>query len=249
MERIDDKKLSYLEYLNRENSFRHHLYSEDMLRFDLMKSGDPRAIEEGENMFASSLLGHLSDDPLRNMKYLFVSTVAIATRYAIEGGMNEEKAYNASDLFIQEADLCKNIEEVKKLNKEMFIFFTTQLSAIHKGRTYSKPVMQCIDYIYYHLYEKLTLGKVATVTRLNPNYLSQLFHKELGITFSDYINKERVTAAKNMLRHSDFSYSDIASILGYSSQSHFIQNFKVSTGYTPKKYRNEYYKAGYMKKN
>ena len=43
--------------------------------------------------------------------------------------------------------------------------------------------------------------------------------------------------AKNMLRYSEYPLSDIANRLSFSSQSHFIQQFKEQTGMTPKKYR------------
>ena len=47
--------------------------------------------------------------------------------------------------------------------------------------------------------------------------------------------------AKNLLRFSDYSMIDIANRLSFSSQSHFIQQFREVVGMTPKKYRDEYY--------
>ena len=47
--------------------------------------------------------------------------------------------------------------------------------------------------------------------------------------------------AKNLLQYSEYSMIDIANRLSFSSQSHFIQQFREVTGMTPKKYRDTYY--------
>lgn len=49
-------------------------------------------------------------------------------------------------------------------------------------------------------------------------------------------------AAENMLKFSDYTYAEISSILAFSSQSHFARVFKQRTGYTPKQYRDAYFK-------
>lgn len=73
------------------------------------------------------LNGHLSDDSLRNVKYLFVANITIATRFAIEGGLDSEIAYNISDLYINKMDLCQTVDEVLEVHREMFAYFTKQM--------------------------------------------------------------------------------------------------------------------------
>lgn len=247
MDSINEKKLSYLEFIHRENEIRHHHYDEEMLQYNYLKVGDLRAIEEGEKMFSSSITGHLSDDPVRNAKYLFVASITLATRFAIEGGMDEETSYNTSDLFIQKMDLCNSVEEIQKLQKDMFSFFTNKMASIEKQQVYSKPIILCLDYIYYHLHQKILLKNLAEYVNLNPNYLSELFKKECKITISQYILKKRMEAATNMLIYSDYTYSQIASTLAFSSQSHFSKVFKEYTGETPKKYREKFLRLAFSK--
>ena len=98
---VDEAKLRYLDFLSREDRVRHHRYVEEMKQYDMMRSGDINAIAESTRLWDSGLYGYLSDDPLKNAKYRFVTTITLATRFAIEGGMDEEDAYNASDLYIQ----------------------------------------------------------------------------------------------------------------------------------------------------
>lgn len=78
--------------------------------------GDPKAVEEARRMFSSNLTGHVSNEPIRNYKYLFVASATLASRSAISGGMDTERAYNISDLYIQRMDDLKTVEEVKALH-------------------------------------------------------------------------------------------------------------------------------------
>ena len=50
-----------------------------------------------------------------------------------------------------------------------------------------------------------------------------------------------ILEAKNLLRFSGYNFADIAAMLSYSSQSHFIQHFRSQTGMTPKAYRDKNY--------
>lgn len=240
---VNEKKLRYMEYLHRETADRHHTHTEDMYQYDLLRMGDPKAVEEGVRMFSSSLPGHISDDPLRNYKYLFVASATLASRSAIVGGMAAERAYNISDLYILKMDTLQTVDEVKALHAEMFAFYTKEMAALDKAEIYSKPVVLCIDYIYNHLHEPIRTEDLAAQTGLNRSYLSTLFKKETGQSVSAYILSKRMEAAQNMLRFSEYSYAEIAAILAFSSQSHFIRVFRSQTGYTPKEFRNRFFCA------
>lgn len=239
---VKEKELRYLEYLHREAEYRHHTNAEDMYQYDLLRMGDPRAVKEGVRMFSSNLTGHISDDPLRNYKYLFVAAATLACRSAIAGGMDTERAYNISDLYILKMDALQSVEEVKTLHADMLAFYTKEMAKLDKVNVYSKPIVLCIDYIYNHLHEAIRTEDLAEHTGLNRNYLSTLFKKETGQTVSGYILSKRMEAAKNMLKFSDYSYAEIASILAFSSQSHFIRAFRAQTGYTPKEFRDKYFR-------
>ena len=90
---VSEAKLRYLDFLSREDRVRHHRYVEEMKQYELMKNGDLSAIGESARLWTSGLYGHVCDDPLRNAKYLFVTSITLATRFAIEGGMDEEDAF------------------------------------------------------------------------------------------------------------------------------------------------------------
>ena len=202
---VDEGKLAYRAYLNTQRGWSHHTHDEDMKQYQLMQAGDPRAPEEAERIIRSGTPGTLSADPVRNMKYLFVCTATIATRFAIEGGMEAEEAYNASDLYIQRMDLLRDVEEVISLRTDMMRFFTERMANIKKEGVFSRPVVLAQDHIRAHLGERVRVSELADVVGLNESYLSTLFRRETGQTITDYVAQERVETAKNMLRYSEMT--------------------------------------------
>lgn len=68
---------------------------------------------------------------------------------------------------------------------------------------------------------------------MNPNYLSRLFKAEEGIGFSRYLLNLRMEKAKEMLARGDMNINEVAMMVGYTSTSYFIANFKKHYGETP----------------
>lgn len=238
-----DKQLAYIEFINRENSFHHHNFNDELGCLELIRIGDLHSVERDRIMFESNTSGHLSDDPFKNRLYLNICHVTLCTRFAIEGGMDSEKAFNASDLFIQRFDKAKTEQELIDMRFEATEYFTKQVAAAKKAQIFSKPVVQCAEYINNHLHESISVGELAKMVGLNASYLSVLFKREAGQNITDYVIQKRMEAAENMLKLSDFSLSEISDILHFSSYSHFARMFRKYYGTSPKKYRDTHHKG------
>lgn len=91
-----------------------------------------------------------------------------------------------------------------------------------------------------HLHEKISLTDVARLLHTNPNYISNLFGWCEGIPFTDFVLREKVALARSLLVYSQLSCREIASTLGFSSQSHFGRHFKRSSGMTPAQFQRQY---------
>ena len=240
MRRKVTQQISYLEHINRENDFHHSEYEEEMRMYRYVRDGDFRAVEEARRVFCAGKQGHLSDEPLTNMKYLFVASMTLVVRFAITGGMDSEKAYTSSDYYIQQMDKYKSVEAVRALHEEAVRYFTCYMANLKKGKIYSKTVMQCMDYISHHLNSVIRVADIAQRVQKNPDYLSSLFKKETGKTVTEYIMESKLKAAQNMLLGSDRSCAEVSAAFAFSSQSYFTKMFRLYTGDTPKKYREKY---------
>ena len=159
--------------------------------------------------------------------------------------MDLEKAYRLSDFYILKMDSLNTKEAIANLHDSMVLDYTGKMLLLKKNSVISKSITMCIEYIYNHIHDRITIEDLAEHTDLSPSYLSRLFKKELGIAVSDYIREKKIDKAQNLLKYSDFTLVEIANYLSFSSQSHFIQTFEKLVGMTPKKYRDHYYRTSW----
>lgn len=238
---INWEEIQTLLHDNAEKGFIHTTYQEESQRFHYLINGDTRAIEESMRLMDPKLQGKLSNDPVRNIRYLFVINTGLATRYLIEAGIPQETVYSTSDLYIQKADHATTVNEIREINKELWTVFVETVKTFKRETLYTKPILFCLNYIDSHFNEKITLDAVANKLDLNPSYLATLFKKETGKTFASYILDMRIRTAICLLTKTDYTYTQIAYSLAFCSQSHFTKTFHKYTGYTPKQYRMIFY--------
>ena len=239
------KELSDTMFIHREEGLVHSPYETELTFYAAVQSGDLEKAKRLMNPLTSKGLGTLSKKPLKNLQYHLVISIALITRFCIEGGLEQESAYSLSDLFIQKTDLCTTEQEITKLHECMIMEFTKRMAGLPKNKAKSKPVVLCLDYIHKNYHFPITLNDMAEHVNLNASYLSSLFKKEMGMTLFQYISETRLEASMNLLKYSDYSYADISNYCGYSSQSHFTYCLRVHTGFTPKQYRDKYFSSNW----
>lgn len=221
----------------------HRPLCDELLFYHAVSAGDIDFVRENcrQQRFAETDgVGRLSRDPVLNLKYHFVITAAFVTRLCAESGMEMEQAFRLSDFYILKLDNIHTSQAVIELHDHMVLDFTGKMRILTRSTGMSKPVTQCIDYIYAHIKERITIERLAEYTELSTSYLSRLFKQETGVSVSDYVREKKIEKAQHLLKFCDYSLIEIANYLSFSSQSHFIQLFKDFTGITPKKYRDLY---------
>ena len=233
--------LSYREYLQREEMFVRAPYDPEVEFYSSIMNGDVAEVDRltKENFLTKrSGWGKLSSNELQNVKYHFAVTTAVIARYCINRGLPYQTAYNLSDHYIQAADRCRTPEAVAALHKPMCMDYAKRMHNLRKNDIRSIHIVRCTDYIYDHLHTRITLTELAAFCGLSESYLSRLFKKETGSSVSEYISGQKILAAANMLRFSDYSVARIAQILAFPSQSYFNKIFRKKYSMTPLEYRN-----------
>ncbi len=232
------------ELLNSEMEFFHRNPNDEFLFYRQVAGGDIDAIRlncELHRFMDSEGVGVLSDDPVVNLKYHFVVTAALVSRICTESGMEMELSYRLSDYYIKNLDHINTEKEIEIWHDKMVMDYTNRMHLLKQNAAMSRPISECLNYIYTHIKERITIEDLAGFTGNSPSYISRLFKSEIGMSASDYIRNVKIDKAKNLLRFSDFSLIEISSYLSFSSQSHFIKLFQKETGMTPKKYREKYH--------
>lgn len=234
------KELIYSLYIQREEEFVRTDIKKEYERYNDIKNGDIEKVKKNfaelrKDFFKGK--GLLSKDPLRNVKYHFIVSIGVISRICLNNGMPHDEAYTMSDIYIQAADECTEIDQVIDLLEQAQIDYATRMKKLLQKKGYSVYVRHAIDYIYDHLHEPITMEQLARGEGLNPSYFSKIFAEEIGTPVKAYIISIKINTAKNMLEKSDYSISDIAYSLGFSSQSAFTATFKKLTGTTPASFR------------
>ncbi|TBL75740.1 response regulator [Paenibacillus thalictri] len=98
---------------------------------------------------------------------------------------------------------------------------------------------KAMAYIREHVGKDISLQQVAKYVHLHPNHLSEVFKKEAGLTFGDYVTRQKIERAKEILSVSPAKIAEIAGTVGFDDFKYFSQVFKKITGMTPSEFREE----------
>lgn len=224
-------------FAQRENGVTHSAFSLELALYTALQNGDEAALRQAMERYfdAGFVIGRMSADRLRQMKFWAVSVVAIAIHYAILGGLDETDAYNLSDEYIRHIDGLFSIDACVEYLSSRAIQLVRAVAASKKEHALSPRIKACTHYIHIHLHDKLTVGALAEHVGLSEGYLSRLFRQETGQSLSRYILCKKLEAALPML-DAGIPYGQVAYNLAFCSQSHFIHCFKAHFGTTPAAY-------------
>lgn len=235
---IDQKRAGNIINQYEENTI-HHTYIEEKKWSDAIREGNV----DGVKKYGSELrytTSELSQKAVTHSKYLAICTVTIATRAAIEGGVDPIAAYEVSDILIKKLDVSNNITELSGLIDGTGPIFARMVQQVQRTQKYSTYIEQCKWYINNNYRNNLHLAELSEYIGINGSYLSHLFKEVEGITMKEFLNRVRIERAENLLRYANSSLAEICDYVGFSSQSYFGKIFKKHTGLTPQSYRNVY---------
>lgn len=213
-------------------------YTTEIKIFSCVQQGDiNKLIKELKNISALVVTGKLSNDSIMQYRYLAVSTITLATRYAIQGGLNEKEAYDFSDRVIMCVDGMNSRIKILNLLAKEIVNLTNMVNKSKLKPSQLPHIRKCICYINENLNEKLTVSMLSEICNISPDYLSQIFKEEMGENLSAYITRRKLETAKDMIVQGK-SNQEICNALGFSSVSHFITAFKRNYNMTPTEYYN-----------
>ncbi|MBB6730567.1 response regulator transcription factor [Cohnella zeiphila] len=101
----------------------------------------------------------------------------------------------------------------------------------------SPIVLQVLAEIQEHYAEELSLKALGARYHIHPVYLGQLFQKETGENFTEYINRYRIDKAKELLKSSRLKVHEIARAIGYWETGYFYKQFRKYVGISPTEFK------------
>ncbi len=101
----------------------------------------------------------------------------------------------------------------------------------------SPPIRRALRWIHANLGEEAGAARMAQVAGMSDRHFRGRFHAEMGFTPADYLTRRRVEQAREWLRDTRRSVTDIALELGFSTPAYFAAVFRKHTGQTPRQCR------------
>jgi AraC-like DNA-binding protein len=94
------------------------------------------------------------------------------------------------------------------------------------------------EMIQDHIDSNISLKEISKNLEINPSYLSREFSKYFeDLSFGEYIRKQRIEKAIELIQSANYSLTEIAYLTGFSDQSHFTRIFKKHTGKNPSAFK------------
>jgi AraC family transcriptional regulator, arabinose operon regulatory protein len=118
--------------------------------------------------------------------------------------------------------------------EEALILCATSLPS---ARQHDARVMAAMAYLVENLARPLTLSEVAEATGLSVSRLSHRFKDEVGITLGQFLERERLGRAAQLLRFTTRPITAIAEEVGFASPIHFSLRFKKAFACNPREFR------------
>lgn len=133
--------------------------------------------------------------------------------------------------------------------KEKKIYYPSALNALSELlvlnilRSAAGPTRMSLDFDYVlnyvnaHVNENTNAKKIATELHYNYDYFRQNFFARMGVSVSDYLQKEKIENAKKYLLETKLTVTEIARMTGFATPSHFCRTFLRFEGISPLHYR------------
>lgn len=147
---------------------------------------------------------------------------------------------------------CAELLAARVPGKSPRVAAITQFIAAHLAEKYthiaSRAPAQCgglpigqirkvEDYVVSNLGEEIPIERLAQLVELSPSHFAHVFKESTGMTPLQFVTRQRITRAQQLIRETSRNLLEIGLEVGYSSPSHFAQVFRRVAGVTPTEFR------------
>ena len=206
------------------------IYDKEML-MEAIKIGNSDSVFKCLEQFFRNIkkIQRTRQDYLTPLLYEMLGTTAVTLLHMGENDYNYEAI----------AELTKPNITVNELEKKLTAYYSGLMQRL--GESYYKKNLQIIQRVIKYVKENysrdITLNEIANNLYFTPNYLSSLFSRGMGESFSNYITRYRIQKAKELLESGKYKVYEIGEMVGYKNPDYFSKVFKELVGFTPSSYK------------
>ena len=102
---------------------------------------------------------------------------------------------------------------------------------------HSPAVQKIVEYMEYGYMSNITLSNFSKELGIPLRLLSIQFKNEVGMTYTEYVHRKRITESCSLISNANESIEFISEVVGYSDTKKFRKKFKEYVGMTPREYK------------
>lgn len=177
-----------------------------------IKAGLPDSIQKVLSSLCMEPDGNLIS--LEHAHILSMTLLSSADNVANDIGIPLNGIFSDSGSFFLQILLEPTSQDLYNQTSAFLTRLASEIAAYRTNR--SKTILwEVLQYIQSHLTDpSLSLGSIAETFHMNDSYLSRTFTKELGFSFSKYLNRLRMKHAITLLNTTDLKAYQIAEVVG-----------------------------------
>lgn len=218
----------------------------------LVYGGETYELRAGDSVFLDCTLpyAHTTEEELWTLVWCHFDGPQMAhiyEKYKVRGGktvfrsqktleyreiLKKLKTVAASDSYVRDMEINALLSQLLVLLMEDS--WNPESNAVKGKRVQVVSVREYIDGNYA---SDITLEGLAAQFFINKTYLSEMFKEQYGIALKDYLVSVRITEAKRLLRFTEKTTEEIATMVGINGAAYFSRMFKRVEGVTPTEYR------------
>jgi len=148
--------------------------------------------------------------------------------------------YHISDQELWNGDPYKQISRLDVADDFVQWFKTSEeliVRSLDGSKAHIKMIVQAKQFIHKYYDQDLSLEVVAEHLNISANYLSNLFKKDTGEKFIDFVTNVRIHKAKELLMTGNYKVYEVGVMVGFQNEHYFSRVFKKITGISPTQYR------------
>ena len=211
-------------------------YEAEGKMLDAIRRGDISEATYYQNIFMGYRLDQRIDDPVRNAKDMVIAASTAMRKAVQQAEVHPLYIDSLSGQLLREIEEAENEVQVGALVPRMIRNYCLLVQTYSRER-FSGVVRDVLNFVDFHYMEPLSLESLSGKYAVNKNYLSTRFHKEVGMTVTDYINLTRVRRSLKLLSGTNLSMPEVAERCGFSDANYYTRTFKKVHGTTPTEYR------------
>lgn len=202
-----------------------------------------KAVSNGQTAVAKIIFSNLrlysfrgETEPLENLKR-YSNNINLLFFESVKG-MDLNKSEHLYTNIKQRIDNLVRSDDIFALWSEMIEKYCAIVNG-HKAREYSPTIQRVIISANNDISAELKLNSIAEQLNMNASYLSNLFHKETGVTITSYVNGKKMEYAAFLLLNTEWNVSAIAQECGILDENYFARIFKKQYQMSPSQYRKQ----------